>query len=64
MLQTVRSENVDAKMRLFFQFPCSIPEIWPLNFLKKSIFCNFFADLSKKSKSFKTIYIYTSERSC
>ena len=35
-----------------------------LKLSKKVNFLQFCADLSKKSKSVKTIYIYVSERSC
>ena len=37
----------------------SLPKLWSLNCLKKCIL----ADLSKKSTSIKTIYIYAFERS-
>ena len=51
------------KMGLFVLSPCSLPELWYLNFLKKCIFLQYYADLCKKSKSIKAIYIYASERS-
>ena len=50
-------------MGSFAWFPNSLPELWSLNYLKKVYFLQFCADLSKKSKSIKTIYIYASERS-
>ena len=40
----------------FAWFPNSLPELWSLSYLKKVYFLQFFADLSKKSKSIKTIY--------
>ena len=51
------------KMESLVEFPCCLSELWSLNCLK-SAFLQFFADLSKKSKSIKAIYIYASERSC
>ena len=39
-------------------------ELWSLNWLKKCVFLQFCADLSKKSKPINVIYIYASERSC
>ena len=59
ILQTVRSEKVDDKNGVI----CSLPELWSLNCLKKCIFLQFCADLSKKFWSIKAIYMYTSERS-
>ena len=50
-------------MGSFAWFANSLPELWSLNYLKKVYFLQFCADLSKKSKSIKTIYIYASERS-
>ena len=42
-------------------FPSSV---MVLKVSKKVHFLQFYADLSKKSKSIKAIYIYASERSC
>ena len=63
ILQTVRSKKVDAKnglICLVSMFPS-----WGmvLKLSKKVHFLQFYADLSKKSKSIKVIYIYESERS-
>ena len=63
MLQTVRAEKVDEKngiICLVFMFPS-----WVMvcKLFKKVHFLQFCADLSKKSKSVKAIYIYASERS-
>ena len=63
MLQTVRAEKVDEKngvICLVSMFPS-----WVMVFKlsKKVHFLQFCADLSKKSKSIKAIYIYASERS-
>ena len=41
MLETVRAENVDEKMWLSVLFAGSVPELWSLNCLTKSIFYNF-----------------------
>ena len=60
---TNRSEKVDEKMGSFVQFPCSHPELWSINSLKKCIFLQFCADISKKSRSIKAIYTYASGRS-
>ena len=38
-------------------------QVMVLKLSKKMHFWNFFADLSKKSKSIKAIYIYASEKS-
>ena len=63
MLQTVTATKVDEKMGSFIvQFPCFLSELWPWKCLKK-YFLKFCADLGKKSKSIKTIYIHASERS-
>ena len=60
-MQTVRSEKVDEKngvVCLVFMFPSwVIPKL-----CKKVHFLHFCADLSKKSKPVKAIYIYGSER--
>ena len=63
ILQTVRSEKVDEQngvICLVSMFPS-----WVMVFKlsKKVHFLQFCADLSKKSKSIKAIYIYASERS-
>ena len=63
ILQTVRSGKVDEKNEvicLFSMFP-SLVMVCKLS--KRMRFLQFCADLSKKSKSIKTIYIYASERS-
>ena len=54
MLQTVRAEKVDIKNGVI----CSLPELRPLNCLKKVHFLQFCADLSEKS--IKAIYIHVS----
>ena len=63
MLQTVRVEKIDEKngvICLVSMFPS-----WVMvrNLPKKAYFLQFSDDLSKKSKSVKTIYIYASESS-
>ena len=64
MSQTVRAEKVDGKngvIKLVSIFPS---RVMVLKLSKKVISClKFCADLSKKSKYFKAIYIYISERS-
>ena len=60
MLQTVREEEVDEKSMFISMFPSSVI-VFELS--KKVHFLRFSADLSKKFKSIKTIYIYASERS-
>ena len=61
MLQTVKGKNVDGKNGII----CLVP-MFPYgpSIVKKLHFLQFCADLSKKSKSIKPIYIYASERSC
>ena len=63
MLQTGRAEKVDEKWGhlrsfyvLFLSYNLQIVE-------KKALFLQLCADLSKKSKNTKAIYIYASERS-
>ena len=63
ILQTVRAEKVDEKngvICLFSTFPS-----WVVvrRLSKKVYFSQFFADLSKKFKSVKAIYIYVCESS-
>ena len=38
MLQTVREEIVDKKLRPLVWFPCSLRELWSYDCLKKCIF--------------------------
>ena len=52
------------KMELFMHFPCLLPDLWSLKLSKKVDFLRFCADLSKKSKSVKAIYIHANERPC
>ena len=52
------------KMGLFVHFPCLLPNLWSLKLSKKVHFLKFCADLSKKSKSIKAIYIHATERYC
>ena len=64
ILQTVRSEKVDEKngaIYLVSMFPSWVV-VFKLS--KKVYFLQFCADLTKKSKSIKAIYIYAPERSC
>ena len=63
MLQKVRAEKVGEKMGSFVQFPCSLPGFRSLNCQKKVHFLQFCADLSKKPKSVKAIYINASKSS-
>ena len=63
MLQIVRAEKVDGingVICLVFMFPSWIIV---LKLSKKVPFLKFCADLSKKHKSVKAIYIYASEKS-
>ena len=64
MLQKVRVKKIDEKNGVFclaFMFSS-----WVMVFesSRKMHFLQFFADLSRKTKSVKAIYIYASERSC
>ena len=61
MLQTIREEKVDEKngvICLVSMFPSCV---MVLKLFKQVHFLQFCADLSKKSKSFKAIYIDASE---
>ena len=51
MLQTVRVEKVDEKMKSFVEFPCYLIDLWSLNCLKSVVFLQNGAEFSKKSKS-------------
>ena len=51
------------KMGLFVHFPCLRPDLWYFKLSKKVHFLKFCADLSKKSKFVKAIYIHPTERS-
>ena len=51
-------------MELFIHFPCLPSDLWSLKLSKKVHFLRFCADLSKKSKPVKAIYIHATERPC
>ena len=61
MLQT-EQKNFLKKMVQFVQFPCFLSDLWSFD-CKKVYFLQFWADLNKKPKSVKAIYIYGSESS-
>ena len=63
ILLTVRSEKVDKKMRVICLVPMFPSWVMVLKLTKKCIF-PICAELNKKSKSIKAIYINASERSC
>ena len=63
ILQTVRSENVDEKNGVICLVSMFPSWVIVLHLYKKVHFLQFYADLSKKSKSIKTIDIYASESS-
>ena len=43
----------------FVESPCSLPELWSLNCLKKSMFCNFVLALGRNLSLLKQFtYIY------
>ena len=62
ILQTVRSEKVDEKNGVICLVSMFSSWVMVLKLSKKYIFSQFCADLCKKSKSVKAIYIYASER--
>ena len=64
MLQIVRAEKVDEKNVVFCLVSMFPSWVIVLKLSKKVHFSEFCADMSKKSKSSKEIYIYASERSC
>ena len=63
MLQTVRVEKVDGKNGVICLVSMFPSWIMVCKLSKKVQFLQFCADLSKKSKSVKAIYIYASESS-
>ena len=64
ILETLRSEKVDEKNRFICLVSMFPSWLMVLKLSKKvPFFFQFCADLSKKSKSIKAIYIYTFERS-
>ena len=63
MLQTVRAEKVDEKNGVICLVSMFPSWVMVLKLSKKVHFLQFCADLSKKSKSVKAIYIYASESS-
>ena len=63
ILQIVRSEKVDETNEVICLVSMFPSWVMVLKLSKKVHFLQFCADLSKKSKSIKAIYIYASERS-
>ena len=63
MLQTVRSEKVDEKNGVICLVSMFPSWVMVLKWSKRVQFLQFCADLRKKSKSIKAIYVYASERS-
>ena len=63
MVQTVRAEKVDEKNGVICLVSLFPSWVMVQKLSKKVHFLQFCADLSKKSKSIKAIYIYASERS-
>ena len=63
ILQTVRSEKVDEKNGVICLVSMFPSWVMVLKLSKKVHFLQFCADLSKKSKSVKAIYIYVTETS-
>ena len=65
MLQTVRLAKKDEKNGVICLVSVFFFWVMVLKLSKKGIFFfHFCADLSKKSRSIKTLYIYLSGRSC
>ena len=62
ILQTVRSQKVDEKTGVICLFSMLPSWVMVLKLSKKGRFLQFCADLCKKSKSIKAIYIYVSKR--
>ena len=63
ILQTVRSEKLHGKNGVIYLVSMFPSWVMVLKLSKKVYFLQFCADLSKKSKSVKAIYIYASESS-
>ena len=62
ILQTVRSQKVDEKTGVICLVSMLPSWVMVLKLSKKGHFLQFCADLCKKSKSIKAIYIYVSKR--
>ena len=63
MLQTVRAEKADEKNGVICLVSMYPSWVMVRKLPKKEHFLQFYADVSKKPKSVKAIYIYASERS-
>ena len=63
MFRTVRAEIIDEKNGVICLVSVFPSGVMTLKLSKKVHFLQFCADLSKKSKSTKAIYVYASERS-
>ena len=62
MPQTVRERKVDGKNGVIFLVSVFHSRVMALKLCKKVHFLQLWADLSKKSKYIKVIYIYASEK--
>ena len=62
MSQTIRTEKVDGKNGVICLVSIFASKVMVLKLSKKVQYLQFSADLSKKSKYIKAIYIYASER--
>ena len=63
MLQKVRAEKEDEKSRVICLASMFPSRVVVLKLFKKEHFLQFCADLNKKLKSVKAVYIYASESS-
>ena len=63
MIQTVRAEKVDEKSEVICSISMFPSWVMVIKLPKTVKFLQFCAELSKKSKSIKAIYIHASERS-
>ena len=63
MLHTVRAKKVDEKNGVICLVSIFPSWVMVLKLSKKVYFLQFYADLPKKPKSVKVIYIYASESS-
>ena len=62
MSQTVREGKVDGRNGVIFLVSVFYSRVMVLKLCKKLHFLQLWADLSKKSKYIKVIYIYASEK--
>ena len=61
MLQRIKAKNIDEENGIICLVPCVTSWVMVLKLSRKVHFWQFCADLNKKSKSLKAIYVYASK---